>query len=349
MNFAALPHMALSHLGLDWRIGATNPSVELYFSSALSDLIATGPGPRGGRPIRQIGPHLFVCGNTAVIVRYAQPREIEFIRQRRFDRVYYVLDDLLLGVEGDQSLPPGYRQRLAAFATARLPRILELATTIVVPNAAVAAGLPERQVEVLQPSGISICEDFSHFENPAWKPINLLLSGSRSHAADIEMIAPAVAKAVRKNPRIRVTSFLGDHAPKILRGLPDARHRPQLPWLQFRRVLQHVRFHIACAPYRDTPFNGARSFSKILDHGAFGAAGLYSNREPHSQYIDHARTGLLLRDDEQDWTDAILSLADKLSHAADFAKSGSRLARKLGDRRRVRRYWTERLGITASG
>lgn len=348
MNFAALPHMALSHLGLDWRIGATNPSVDLYFSGALGDLIAAGPGPRAARPIRQIGPHLFVCGDTAVIVRYAQPREIEFIRQRRFTRVYYVLDDLLLGIEGDQSLPAGYRHRLAAFASGRLPRILDLATTVVVPNAAVASGLRDRHIEILQPAGVSVCQDFSHFDYPAWKPINLLLSGSRSHAADIEMIAPAVAKAARKNPRLRVTSFLGDHAPRVLRALPDARHRPQMPWLQFRRILQNVRFHIACAPYRDTPFNGARSFNKILDHGAFGAAGLYSNREPHSQYIDHERTGFLLRDDEQDWTEGILSLADRLSHAADFARNGARLARKLGDRRRVRRFWTERLGIAST-
>src|SRR5438477_10810736 len=103
MNLASLPQRALNRMGLDWRLGAVNPTVELYFSGPLADLI-TRSSPRGNRPIQQVGPHVFVCGPTAVIVRYARGSEISFLRRRQYSRVYYVLDDLVSGVDCDNSL-----------------------------------------------------------------------------------------------------------------------------------------------------------------------------------------------------------------------------------------------------
>jgi len=172
-----------------------------------------------------------------------------------------------------------------------------------------------------------------------------LLSGSRSHAGDIEMIAPGIVKALRRNQRLRVTSFLGELAPRSLRNHAGVRNHPQLPWPKFRRFLERQRFHVAAAPYRDTRFNGARSISKILDHGALGAAGLYSNRAPHSRYISHLETGFLMTDDSYDWCEAVLELAGRPRQARKLAARGAALAGELGDRRRVRQFWLARLGL----
>ena len=297
MNLASLPQRALNRMGLDWRLGAVNPTVELYFSGPLADLIAGRLGPRTKRPIQQVGPHVFISGSTAVIVRYAQTSELNFLRGRAFSQVYYVLDDLVSGLEMDSSLPEIYRRRLMAFAANRLPKILELATVLIVPNAGVASGFGNFPVEILQPAAVGVCNDFSHFDQRGGGPIDVLLSGSRSHAGDIEMIAPGVLRSLKRNQRLRVTSFLGELAPRSLKNHSAIRNHPQLPWPRFRRLLERRRFHIAAAPYKDTPFNGARSISKILDHGALGAAGLYSNRAPHSRYVSHLDTGVLMADD----------------------------------------------------
>jgi hypothetical protein len=334
-------------MGLDWRLGAINPTVELYFSGPLADLITIGAPARKKHPIQQIGPHVFVCGSTAVIVRYAQPWELKLVRRGGYSRVYYVLDDLVSGLETEESLPEAYRRRLLAFAANRLPKILELATVLIVPNAAVAAGFDMHPVEILQPAAVGVCDDFWHFDRHGDGPIDVLLSGSRSHAADIEMIAPGVLRALRRNQRLRVTSFLGEFAPRSLKNHPNVKNHTQLPWPGFRRLLHKRRFHIAAAPYRDTPFNGARSISKILDHGAFGAAGLYSNRAPHSRYINHLETGILMADDSYDWSEAILDLAGRPRQARRLAAQGAMLAGELGDRRRVRQFWLQRLGEEA--
>jgi hypothetical protein len=345
MNLASLPQAALNRMGLDWRLGAINPTVELYFSGPLADLISVRVGPRSSRPIQQVGPHVFTSGSTAVIVRYAQPSELSFLHRRSFSQVYYVLDDLVCGLESDRSLPEAYRRRLMAFAANRLPIILDLATVLIVPNAVVATGFGSFPVEILQPAAVRVCDDFSHFDQRADGPVDVLLSGSRSHTADIEMIAPGVLRALRRNQRLRVTTYLGELAPRSLRNHPAIKNHPQLPWPKFRQILQRRRFHVAAAPYRDTPFNGARSISKILDHGAFGAAGLYSNRAPHSRYVMHLETGFLMPDDSYDWSEVILELASTPRKARKLATRGAALARELGDQRRVRQFWLSRLGL----
>src|SRR5438477_10051893 len=218
MNLASLPQRALNRIGLDWRVGAVNPTVELYFSGPLADLIATKLGPRTARPIQQVGPHVFTCGSTAVIIRYAKKSELHFLQQRSFSQVYYVLDDLVSGLEMDSSLPEVYRRRLMAFAVNRLPRILDLATALIVPNAGVAAEFGKFPVEILQPAAVGVCNDFSHFDQRTDGSIDVLLSGSRSHAGDIEMIAPGIIRALKRNQRLRITSFLGELAPHSLRN-----------------------------------------------------------------------------------------------------------------------------------
>jgi hypothetical protein len=343
MNLASLPQRALNRMGLDWRLGAINPTVELYFSGPLADLIGRRASPRRGRPIQQVGPHVFICGSIAVIVRYAQPSELSILRRGSFSQVYYVLDDLVNGLEGDCSLPEAYRRRLMTFAANRLPRILDLATVLIVPNTSVAAGFGDFPVEILQPAAMRVCEDFSHFDQRGNEPIEVLLSGSSSHAGDIEMIAPGVLRALRRNPRLRVSSFLGELAPRSLRSQPSFKNYPHLSWPRFRRILQNRHFHIAAAPYRDTPFNGARSISKILDHGAFGAAGLYSDRAPHNRYVRHMDTGFLMADDHYDWSEAILDLAGRMRQTRKLAMRGARLANELGDRHRVRQFWLSKL------
>jgi hypothetical protein len=334
-------------MGLDWRLGAVNPTVELYFSGPLRDLISAGGGPTWKRPIQQVGPHVFVCGSHAVIVRYAQNSELKFLRRRSFSKVYYVLDDLMSGFETDDSLPEGYRRRLAAFAANRLPQILDLANVLIVPNTLVTKGLSRYPVEILEPAAVRVCDDFSHFELGPDSAVTVLLSGSRSHASDIDMIAPGVLRAVKRNSKLRFTSFLGDLAPRCFKSHPSIRNHQQLPWPVFRRFMQKKRFHVAAAPYRDTPFNGARSISKILDHAAFGAAGLYSNRAPHNRYVSHRETGFLVPDDHYDWSEAILELAARPRQAVKLAARGAALARELGDRKRVRRFWIERFALEA--
>lgn len=72
------------------------------------------------------------------------------------------------------------------------------------------------------------------------------------------------------------TTFWNGHTPRCLRNLPNAIHLPMMEWEQLSGLVAENRFHAAIAPALDTPFNRARSISKLHDHAAYGAAGIYT-------------------------------------------------------------------------
>jgi len=48
-----------------------------------------------------------------------------------------------------------------------------------------------------------------------------------------------------------------------------------MSWEKYRAFVACHRFHIAIAPALDTAFNRSRSLSRLHDHAAYGAAGLF--------------------------------------------------------------------------
>ena len=60
------------------------PSISLYFTDPLADLIGSG-GEHPERPIQRLSRTVFACGDKAVVVRYAHKRDLAVLRSRRFD------------------------------------------------------------------------------------------------------------------------------------------------------------------------------------------------------------------------------------------------------------------------
>jgi hypothetical protein len=315
--------------------------VDYYFRSALHDLIRVGRSGASARPIRQVGPHLFLTDQTAVLVRHCTPRELSVMEKvRSARRTFYLLDDGV-GGELDADLPRDYRRRLVDFRTRTLARILPLSDTVVVPNPNIAADIAARNVELLLPAMVAPLRPLGHFVRPVC--INLVVTGSRSHRADIAMIAPALRRAAESNPRLRIMTYLGRHAPEPLLGHPRILNARPLPWPLFQREYERLAFHIAVCPHRQSPFNACRSSTKILEHASFGAAGLYSARLPHAQWIEHGANGLLVEDDPSQWEEAIAMLCSDLEKAEAIARGGARLAAAIGAPDRVRSFWLSRI------
>jgi len=227
------------------------------------------------------------------------------------------------------------------FANDRLPDILDLTDSIVAPNPLIHRAYPDKTHLLLGPSLSSLATDFSHFD--VIGKINLVFTGSRSHLADFALIADVVADICRHHGHVHFTSFLGEYVPDSLKGSANIINHKACSWPVFKRIMQTQRFHIALAPQLGTAFNRARSINKILDHGAFGAAGLYSARSPISGAIEHGVNGLLIDDQAESWRTAILGLIEDISQARKLAQAGCSLASKLGDPETVRNFWISEL------
>ena len=116
-------------------------------------------------------------------------------------------------------------------------------------------------------------------------------------------------------------------------------------WNRYQAFVAENHFHVAIAPALATDFNRARSLSRLHDHAAYGAAGIYSRQAPFSGIIADGNSGLLLRNEPACWRDALFGLAKQPDRAEKLATEGQALSRRLGDRQRVRSFWTQELGM----
>lgn len=319
------------------------PTTTLYFSGPMADRISGSMVALPGRPVAQVAPTVFMHGDTAVVIRYAALPSLALLRRAR--RLHYVIDDDIFAAIADKALPLAYRTRLGAFVRRVLPKLLALNPEIVAPSPAILASSVFARFPrtLLDPARIGLADTFDHFWAP--KTINCVFMGTRSHAADLGSIAGAVIAACQAEPRLRLTTFLGDHAPPGLRRHPQVINRHSMPWTDYQSILRDERFHIALAPALPTAVNRARSISKILDHAAVGAAAIYADQEPFGSRIAHGADGLLLGQDQEAWRMALLDLARNLPKARRIAAGGRDLAAALGDPQRVRNFWFERLGL----
>jgi hypothetical protein len=326
------------------RLRAEIPTVEFYFVAGLCDLIGAAEDGTE-KPIVRLGPHTFARGAHLVVVRYANADELTLLR-RPWRSVHYVLDDMLPVARACRELPADYRARLGSFADNVLPRILALRPQIVAPSRAILDLFPDYEGVLLDPAcalSPPAPERFAHHDGRA--PRRLAFLATRSHAASLGLLEAIADGLAARLPGARITVFLGRHLPRNLQRHPAIENRAALAWPAFRRLLHSERFHIGLGLLPDTPFNRGRSITKLLDHAAVGAAGLYSARPPFSSVVREGADGRLLADDPHAWCEAIAQLCRDPDAACRLARAGYALARARGDPARLRAFWLPRLEI----
>lgn len=315
------------------------PTADIYFVAAMEDLITRGD-------IVAVGPHVYRAGDRYVVLRYASSAEIEALEQASSRTVFYVIDDDLEALSRSGDLPASYRRRLAAVTGAILPRILALTDVVVAPSRLLLARFSEHEGELIRPTHLSVCEDFSHFDHPP--RVRIVFTGTRSHLSDLAAVAAGLERLCNACPRVELTTFLGRWAPASLRRCVNVVNRSPLDWPGYREVLSSSRFHIAIAPFRPVATNQCRSHNKVHDHAAFGAAGLYGDILPYRQVIAHGQDGMLLPAEPNIWFEHLSRLVGNLAEARRLAEGGARLSHAIGDPAELRSFWLNKLGLRSS-
>ncbi len=325
------------------------PSISLYFADPLSDLIG-GQGEHPERPIQRLSRTVFACGDIAIVVRYAEKRDLKVLRSQPFAKIYLLIDDDLEALNEADGLPSDYRKRLIGYRDGPYRRLMDIVTDVVAPSENILRTYHRKRAVRLDPAQCHQAGALGHHDanghHDAKRPFDIVFAATRSHLQDLIHIAPALAEALHARPDLRLTTFLNGHAPRPLRHLPNAIHLPMMEWNRYRAFVAENRFHAAIAPALDTPFNRARSISKLHDHAAFGAAGIYSAQQPFDRIVTHNKSGILLANDPAEWRDTLLDLADRRERVHRLAAGGQVLSQTLGDMRRVRNFWLRELGFS---
>lgn len=131
----------------------------------------------------------------------------------------------------------------------------------------------------------------------------LLYMGTKSHAADVEMISDAVAQIRVRYPDLDIVQVGGGLLLPGARELvpPPGEYPDFVRW--FRAVCAYAT--LAVAPLRDDEFNSAKSDIKTLDYGFGRVPAVFSNAGPYRETVADGVTGLLCDNDTAAWCDAM--------------------------------------------
>ena len=320
----------------------TLPSASIYFSEPLADLIGSRRH-QSDRPIRKISRNVYGCGNCAVIIRYASPRDLQMLEAESFEKVYLLIDDDIFSLGENDGLPADYRRRLLGYREGPFRRLLELVTHVVAPSERILASYLRKRALQLDPAQCHQAGALVHHDRT--RHFDVVFAATRSHLQDLNHMAVALAEFLKARPEARLTTFLNGHAPRALKHMPNAIHLPVMEWSRYRVFVAENRFHAAIAPALDTAFNRARSISRLHDHAAFGAAGIYSRQPPFAGIVSDGQSGLLLANNPGEWRDALIRLAESREQTQGLAAGGQILSQTLGDMRRVRNFWLRELNF----
>lgn len=147
---------------------------------------------------------------------------------------------------------------------------------------------------------------------PRDQSLNVLYMGTRTHARDLEIIAEGLARLERTHPglfHLDLVGILDGPSPlpfaEVLSVPPHCLEYPAfVSWIRTQN-----RWHVGIAPLERNAFNVCKSAIKFFDYAALGLTTLASVTPQYAQVMQHGEHGLLISNDGDDWTEAILHLA----------------------------------------
>ncbi|MFM0113507.1 glycosyltransferase [Paraburkholderia nemoris] len=250
---------------------------------------------------------------------------VEHCRRNNMRLVYDLDDDLLAIAESDhpeREVYAGYAQSIRLLASE--------ASSVHVSTDSLRQKLAafSRNVKIV-PNALD--DDLWHLseERPArasGQPVSILYMGTQTHAADFEMIKPALVRLkskYRDQVRICVIGVTQDRAKSDVYEFVDAPSRVSGSYAAFVEwLVEKGNFDIGIAPLLDSEFNAGKSGIKFLDYAALGLAVACSDVRSYRSVVRHEETGVLVKNDENAWYESLDRLVSDPQYRTRLATNG---------------------------
>lgn len=240
-------------------------------------------------------------GAAVVFVRYVPPawaKLVEAVRPRLRTLAFF-MDDDVLEVGASAGLPWRYRFKLARLAAWRSGWLQRQAAELWVSTPYLQQKYAAWHPRLVLPSPAAgrtdVCRVFYH--------------GTASHAAEIRWLRPVVEEALRRDERLAFEIAGGRDVSRLYRGVQRVTVVHPMKWPAYQAFLDMPCRHVGLVPLLDMPFNRARSYTKFFDITRCGAVGIYAPDSACAEVLSHGVDGLVVAQEQETWTDAILYLA----------------------------------------
>jgi GT2 family glycosyltransferase/glycosyltransferase involved in cell wall biosynthesis len=250
---------------------------------------------------------------------------VEHCRRHDMRLVYDLDDDLLAIAESDhpeRDVYAGYAQSIRLLTSE--------ASSVHVSTDPLRQKLStfSRHVKIV-PNALD--EDLWHLSGPllpkaAGKPVSILYMGTQTHAADFEMVKPALVRLkarYRDRIRICVIGVTQERVKSDVYEFLDAPPHVSGSYAAFVEwLVETSSFDIGIAPLLNTEFNAGKSGIKFLDYAALGLAVVCSDTPSYRAVVKHEETGLLVKNDKTAWYEALDRLVSDPQYRSRLAVNG---------------------------
>lgn len=259
-----------------------------------------------------------IAASDLVVIQRDFPRNLthyaEIVRLANFHRkpIVFEIDDLLW------DLPPDHPDRLNNHYLDALWPMLVAALQA----DAVVVTTPKIQtiMRSLVPSDVYLLPNYLddglwEFRQPVVRDdavVRIGYMGGDSHAADVQMIAPALERILQQYPSKVQLVFWGLESPYALRSSANVEWHPLniQDYGKFADYFLQQDLDIFLAPLALSRFNQSKSPIKYFECTALGAAGVCSDITPYKQVVEHGKTGYLASTLEA-WVEHLAELIEK--------------------------------------
>lgn len=232
-----------------------------------------------------------------------------------FDVDDLVFDPELSGVHGLQALSEA-EQRLWWRGVARYRTTMEVcdayigSTTALCEHVTAVTGLPSHRFENGVGQRLARVSERELMRDRTAGALRIgYFSGTDTHDADWAVIEPAVAEVLGSRPDVELwIGGLLKTGPALVPLEQRVRRLPMVPWTKLPARLRDLDVNLAPLAL-GTEFNEAKSAIKWLEAALVETPTVASPTQPYSESIDHGRSGLLARTQDE-WVEHIGALLD---------------------------------------
>jgi glycosyltransferase involved in cell wall biosynthesis len=150
----------------------------------------------------------------------------------------------------------------------------------------------------------------------------LIMAGTRTHDADLRLIAEPLGRFLQENPGIGCALLGPLEPPGSLRGLTNVERVELLPVDKLYAFV--AQFDLCLVPLENTPFNDCKSALKYVECGLVSVPVLASERREYRELVEDGRNGFLASDDAQSWYSALGRLHDEPGLITNVARAAHR-------------------------
>lgn len=220
-----------------------------------------------------------------IIVRYLTPEWKKYLEQARdqIAALTYFMDDDIPDTTASRGLPLKYRFKLARYGAWQFSWMMKQRAQLWVSTDFLTTKYATYQPIQLTPQQIPTSTE----------RYRVFYHATASHRAEIEWLHPVIAATLEQEPKINF-EIIGDHLThKLYRKLPRTTVVNPMSWGAYQHFIAQPGRHLGLAPYIESPFNAARSYTKVFDIQRAGARGIYAEGGPWGQRQDSEKMVLL--------------------------------------------------------